>query len=86
MATVGLHIIRAARGWRLQNVDAKTLATFRSAEAALENAQARARHLQVRGLNVRVMIHHPGKAPDVIEYAGQVAAVESYALSRCCLT
>lgn len=86
MRRVDLHIVRATHGWQLQNADGKTLAAFRSVEAALENAEARAHSLQLKSLNARVTIHHPGKAPKVFDFAGRTAPMESYALTRCCLS
>jgi hypothetical protein len=86
MRRVDLHIVRATRGWRLQNADGRNLAVFRNVEAALDNGEARARQLQIRGLNVRVTIHHPGRAPKAFDFAAQTESVESYALTRCCLS
>ena len=86
MLRVDLHIVRATRGWRLQNAHEGTLAVFRSVEAALEHGEARARQLRVRGLNVRVTVHQPGGAPKVFDFPALAAPVESYALTRCRLS
>jgi hypothetical protein len=86
MPRVDLHIVRGPRGWKLQNANERTLAIFRSAEAALEHGEARGRQLRIRGLNVRVTVHEPGRTPKVFEYPAQAAVVESYALARCCLS
>jgi hypothetical protein len=83
MLRVDLHIIRARRGWQLQNANERTLAVFRSVDAAQEHGEARARQLRTRGLNVRVTVHEPGKAPKVFFFPAQTAPVESYALTRC---
>jgi hypothetical protein len=86
MPRVDLHIVRAHRGWRLQNANESTLASFRSVEAALEHGEATARQLCSRGLNVRVTVHHPGKAPKVFDFPALAAPLESYALTRCGLS
>ena len=83
MPRVDLHIVRAHRGWRLQNANENTLASFRSVEAALEHGETTARQLRSRGLNVRVTIHHPGKAPKVFDFPALATPLESYALTRC---
>jgi len=83
MLRVDLHIVRTARGWLMQNAEARILRTFGSAEAAIENAEARARQLQARGLNVRLTIHPPGKRPTVQDFPAQAERIESYALARC---
>ena len=86
MLRVDLHIVRATRGWRLQNSNERNLAAFRSVEAALEHGEAKARQLRVRGLNVRVTVHKPGRAPKVYDFPALSAPMESYALTRCRLS
>lgn len=86
MLRADLHIVHTARGWLLQTADATTLRSFRSAEAAIENGEARARQLQGRGLNVRLMIHPPGKKATVQDFPAQTERVDSYALARCGLS
>jgi hypothetical protein len=83
MLRVDLHIVRTARGWLVQNAEAKTLQTFRDADAAIQNGEARARQLQARGLNVRLTIHYPGKKPQSQDFPASTERVESYALARC---
>ncbi len=86
MLRVDLHIVRAVRGWQLQNANEKTLAVFRSIEAAQEHGEATARQMRIRGLSARVIIHQAGKAPRVFDFPVQLPAMESYALARCCLS
>lgn len=86
MLRVDLHIVQATRGWRLENADARTLAVFRSIEAAVEHGEARARQLRMRGLNVRVTVHLRGKTPSVLDFPAQTVRAESYALTRCLLS
>jgi hypothetical protein len=86
MLRVDLHIVRTARESRLQNADARTLAAFRSVEAALQHGEATARQFQTRGLNARVTVHPPGKPPTVLDFPAQVASAKSYALIWCSLS
>lgn len=82
-----LHIVRTSRGWLLQNSGARTLRVFRTAEAALEYAEATARQIRiVRGLNVRLSLHPPGRATQIFDFPARIAPAESYALKFCRLS
>ena len=83
MRRIDLHIVRSTGGWRLQNSDAKTLAVFRTMEAALECGETRALQQSMRGLHVRMIVHHAGKSPKIFEFPAKDGLVESYALTRC---
>lgn len=84
------HVVRTSRGWLLQNAQAHTLSVFRDADAAMEASRNRATDLQRRGLNARVSLHPPGKAPKVFDFPAatitEAAPTESYALARCSLS
>ena len=86
MHRVDLHIIRTARGWFVQNVRGEPLGALRNPGAALELAQHKAQEWQRRGLDARVILHKPGRPPDVFDFPAEgrpVARVESYALGWC---
>jgi hypothetical protein len=83
MLRVDLHIVRVTREWRLQNANARTLAVFRDVEAAQAHAEATARQLGTRGLAVRLMVHPPGRRPQIFDFPALRMPAESYALSCC---
>jgi hypothetical protein len=83
MVRIDLHIVRSGRGWRVQNAEARTLAVFRTIDAAVEHGETRARQLRFRGLHVRMTVHHAGKASRTIEFSPIAAQGTSYALTRC---
>lgn len=86
MHRVDLHILRTARGWFLQNARGESVGVARDPEAALELGQCKAQEWQRRGLDARVILHKPGRPPEMFDFPAEqapVAQVESYALSRC---
>jgi hypothetical protein len=62
------HIVRELRRWQIQTAQGMNLAAFDDAEAALKAACAHARQLEEKGLSARVLLHMPGKAPEVFDY------------------
>jgi len=87
MHRVDLHIVRTARGWQLQNARGNLLSVWHDPAAALDAGQRKAEEWQRRGLDARVVLHAPGKAPQTFDFLAENAVpapcIESYALSRC---
>jgi hypothetical protein len=87
MPRIDLHIVRAFRGWLLQNANGRTLGTFGSVDAAIQHGEATARQIRMRGVHARLTIHLPGKRPNILEFPAVASTgltgLESYALTRC---
>jgi hypothetical protein len=86
MHRVDLHIVRNARGWFLQNARGDQLSVWRDSDRALDAGHRKAQAWQRRGLNARVILHRPGKPPQVFDFPAEVAPdtrIESYALGWC---
>ena len=89
MRRVDMHIIRTARGWHLQSARGTLVKVFHDPVAAVEAGQVRMKEWQRRGLDARLVIHRPGKPPEVQDFPADPMPshppIQSYALSRCCL-
>lgn len=90
MHRVDIHIIRTARGWHLQSARGTILKVFHDPAAAVEAGQIRMKEWQRRGLDGRLIVHRPGKTPEMQDFPADpipnYPPFESYALSRCHLS
>lgn len=65
------HIVRERFHWQIQSAQGARLAVFDDAEKALAAARAYAFQLEGKGVSARVLMHWPGKEPEVFDYPGQ---------------